>query len=330
MSEYLEKYDVASEASGSLFNKGVGLALATATDIVTTLWNSLPLTPEARTDDILSRISDDALQVYNENTDTVRTLSLVGGALVPASLGLKLLGRLRAGVESAGFSNNLIGGTFAGTRQKVMAAEIEKIFADGKGLGSEMKQLSRNLKLSNVAQEVMDNAAIELAVVGAMNAHPYMEDYFQDPVKNFAIGAGLGGVLGAGFGWVKANRTIREVTAPIEAKALATVRGELEESERAFMTVHDVFTNAGRYQMHQANVRMLDGIIDSADQGKYNQLTKDIAASYRLEEAASAQRVLTQEAATFLGIEGPIPQNLMATIAKGLGEQRLEDRKSVV
>lgn len=318
MSEYLEKYDVASEVTGSMFNKALGMTLATSADVVTTLWNSLPLTPEWKTEDILSDISDDALSMYKQSPDTVHTLSILAGSVIPGGVSVKLLNRLRGGLESAGYTTNLIGGTFAGTRQKVLTAEIERVFAEAGAAGNEYKQLKRNLYLSNISKEVMDNAAIELAVVGTLNAHPYMEDYYNSPtdfLKNFAIGAGFGGVIGTAFAVPMTRKAIIDSTGKIATEALSTI------VDAGFKDVRAAYTNAGRFQLHTANVRILDDIAGNAS---FNGLTKEIAASFRLQEAAAAERIL-DEAAPFLTTKsnyGPQRPEVRAEVAKLLSDER--------
>lgn len=42
----------------------------------------------------------------------------------------------------------------------------------------EFTKLKKTMYLRGQAENLMDNVAAELAILGTFNAHPYMEDYF--------------------------------------------------------------------------------------------------------------------------------------------------------
>lgn len=281
--EYIEKYDVANEATQSIFSKIKGYAIATTADVVSTLWNSLPLTPEVKTSEILEKIDADALAVYNENPETVQTLSFIGGVLVPGGVGLKLLNRAREGAASLGYMQGFVGSSFTGTRQKLLANEIEMAFKRSGAATAEYQALRRQLYAANATQQVIDNLVIEAAIIGAMNAHPFMEDYLQDPVKNFAIGAAVGGVLGAAFSIPLTNATLRGVTAGVERSAVSDVLSS------GFKPVAPSITGAAKVQAHTANIESLTTIADDPARDIF---VRELAVSIRTQEAAKRTEVI--------------------------------------
>ena len=90
------KYNVDS----TLGAKILGYPVAIATDIGTSIWNSL--TPEkynVETSDVLRNISDSAANIYQENEDTVKMLSFVGGLILPQGIALKGMKMIRDGAK---------------------------------------------------------------------------------------------------------------------------------------------------------------------------------------------------------------------------------------
>lgn len=84
-----------------------GGMVATAVDIGTSMWNSLPGTERVETADLLSRISTNALQVYNEHTDAIQAASFIGGMFVPLGVATKGMALMRAGVKGANWFNEV-------------------------------------------------------------------------------------------------------------------------------------------------------------------------------------------------------------------------------
>lgn len=281
--DYAAKYDVASEASDSILSSAANFTIATGADVVATFWNSFtPQDMNISTRDLLEKVDNDALALYNEHSDAVHTASLIAGAFVPGGISLKLLGRMRMGVTAAGYTEkgiaSAVRGAFTGQRQKKLELEIEQTFARSGPATSELKNLQRQLYTSNMGKEVIDNAIIELAVVGSMNAHPYMEDYLKDPLSNFAVGTAVGGVLGIGIAIPLTGAIIRGVKAPIETATHAKI---LESGYDPIYFRDNSLSNGAAIQRHSANMAILDNIMIDKNE---TQLVKSIAERLRKAE----------------------------------------------
>lgn len=282
--DYVDKYDAAGDAQASMLGKVKNYTLATAADVVTSLWNSLPLTPEWKTEDLLGAVDQDASQFFRENRDTVETSSLIAGSLIPGTAGIKLLSRARSGIGALGYSNNLIG-SFTGVRQAGIRAEMEKIFNVAGTAGAQYDKLKRDLLVANVSREVIDNAIIELAVVGSMNAHPYMSDYFDSPgdfAKNFALGTAFGAGLGGIFAYPTTRREIKQWMQPLEAEAIF-------KAHSGYKTVDESFTAAAKYQAHTANILRFQQTVLDEESTPY---VREMAAYFQEKEKARRAEVL--------------------------------------
>lgn len=285
--EYAEHYNTIGEMESSILGQAKNFTLATIADIGTSLWNSIPFTPEAQTEDILDAIDSDAAKFYTENPDAVNITSLIGGSLIPGGVVLKLLNRARSGKGVLGFSQaaeeGFIKGSFTGSRQKVLSSEIEKAFSLGGPGTKEYQALKRQYYASNAFQQVADNALIELAVVGALNAHPYMEDYFEDFGKNFTIGIAAGGVLGGLFSLPISSAGLRRIASPIETVIAADIL------ESGYVPIDPGMTAASRVQVHSSNIRAMEELI--AKQETDNLARQTATSIRRQEEDARAKLV---------------------------------------
>lgn len=168
-------------------------SIAAIGDLAATTWNSL--TPEqynTTTEALLSKIDKNALSVYEENPDTIRTLSFVGGLVAPIGLSMKGMNMLRAGSKSVNWFSD------AGKAERL--ADVERAFNAAGPASLEFKAAKNAVYRATAANALVDTLAAEAAISLAMNAHPFMEDYYKDFEKNFlistAFGAGIGGVIG--------------------------------------------------------------------------------------------------------------------------------------
>ncbi|MGE4259152.1 MAG: hypothetical protein AB7F19_07410 [Candidatus Babeliales bacterium] len=223
-----------------------GGAVATAVDIGASLWNSLPGVNEVQTEEILGRISGDALRVYQENPDTINTLSLIGGALLPGAAAVKAMTMMRNGSKAVNW--------FTKAGKEADMAKAAELFANGGRATTEYKRLQRGIFAKGFANNAVDAAAAEIAILGTMNAHPMMEDYFQDPAKNFAIGVAFGGVVGGTIGTIADRFALKQLTGKVEESVLDTVRN-------AVRPVLPTMPDATALQTMDASIKNLDNII---------------------------------------------------------------------
>ncbi len=222
--EPLDKYlphAGAAASSLSLPQEIIGGAVATVADIGTTYWNSL--TPEkynVQTSDLLARIDKDALQVYNENTDTIQTLSFIGGLVAPVGLSIKGMNALRAGTK--GYS------WFTSAGQAAQLAKVEEAFAASKGtIDAAFIKAKWELYRGVAYNAVADNVAAELAIIGTLSAHPYMEDYYKDFSGNFLKSVAFGTGIQTGIGSIIAKGQIKGAQAALEKEGNKLIKETL-------------------------------------------------------------------------------------------------------
>ena len=263
------RFDPLSNIAKNIF----GGAVASVVDFGASVWNSLPMTPEVSTSEILGKISNDALQVYEENPDTIHSISFIGGMFVPAGLAMKGMKMLRSGSKSVNWF------TDAGKAEDL--AKATKIFEEaGKGTTA-YRDAMRSLYIKGAANQALDAVAAEAAIVFTLSAHPLMEDYMADPIKSFAISAAGGSVLGAGIGHIADRFMIKSQMSEVFQKAFDTARADVKMIEPGM-------TGAVAIQTLEQNKQNLTKFLDNAaDQGMSvsNNLSVRIADSMRTEAA---------------------------------------------
>ena len=194
-----------------------GYVGALVADIGTSLWNSVTFgQAEVSTAGLLESLgADGALSTYKNNKDSIELLSFVGGVLVPGFAALKLTKAVRDGTKGAY--------ALSTARRTDDLAKFNTLVQDGKKGHAEYKKLRNGMMLRAQANNVVDTVAVEAAIMLTMNAHPFMEDYLADPVKNFGISMAIGVGFTAPFAAI-ANRTaIRGVEATVETGALRDI-----------------------------------------------------------------------------------------------------------
>lgn len=204
----LSKYQLQTAVAGDRLNLPEEIihgAVAATVDAAASMWNTL--TPEKlnyTTEDLLSRIDGDALQVYSEHPDLIHAVSFTAGSLLPIGLTMKGMTALRTGSKAVSW--------FSKAGEVSRLAAVEEAFVDSVGSSKILAQAERAVYGAMAANVLVDNVAITAALVGTMGAHPYMEDFKKDPVSNFliwtAFGAGLGGLV-EGIGARTAIRTVK-------------------------------------------------------------------------------------------------------------------------
>src|ERR1044071_8864929 len=193
-----------------------GGAVATAVDIGTSMWNSLPGTERIETSDVLARVSTNALQVYNEHTDAIQAASFIGGMFVPMGVATKGMALMRSGVKGANWFNQL------------GRAEDLKLIGEAVQATKSYRDLTRGLYAKGAINQAIDAVAGEIALVGLMNAHPFMEDYQKDFTSNFTISALLGGSLGAGIGHIADRFAVKAVEGNILAGSFNAIENVIK------------------------------------------------------------------------------------------------------
>lgn len=194
-----------------------GYVGALVADIGTSLWNSITFgQAEVSTASLLEALgADGALATYKNHKDSIELLSFVGGALIPGFAALKLTKAVRDGTRGAY--------ALSTARRTDDLAKFNTLVQDGKKGHAEYKKLRNGMMLRAQANNIVDTAAAEAAVMLTMNAHPFMEDYLADPAKNFGISMAIGVGFTAPFTAI-ANRTaIRGVEATVETGALRDI-----------------------------------------------------------------------------------------------------------
>jgi hypothetical protein len=254
------RFDTQNDLASDL----VGGTVATVADVGVSMYNSLPYVEEVDTQDVLEKINENAANVYMENTDTIQAMSLLAGSLVGGGLVLKGMNALRNGAKGvnwfseAGRVNNL--------------KKIEESIAAGIQGEKSFKATRAAMFRNAIANNVVDAAIGEVFVLGTMNAHPLLEDYWDDPAKNFGLSLAFGGILGGGVGAIAENFAIKKAAGAVETAALSTPLKETLPTVTAA-------PNVANLQVLDANIKAYDNIL--RPDYKANELTKQYTASLR-------------------------------------------------
>lgn len=257
----------------------IGGGIATVGDFAASVWNSL--TPESMnttTEDLLGRIDDNALKIYQENPDVIHTASFIGGMFVPTGLALKGMSMLRAGAKGVSW--------FSEAGKVAQMGKINEVLqASGMATKAYKAEISA-LYLRAGANLIVDNAAMELALLGTMNAHPFMEDYMQDPAKNFMTSMLLGTAITGPFAFVGERYAARKLGMAVYEEATGIVRKGATPIE----ATADVSTKIAQ---HQRNVENWEGLLARPEAGPTvginpDSLTGKMLTSY-VQQAKAAQ-----------------------------------------
>ena len=191
-------------------------------DLGVGMWNSVAnLATLGSYEDISTRSilqdlrADGAVAAYDNNKDAVELLSFVGGVLIPGMAAVKVARGVRAGMKGTSFLSPM--------RHKEDLLKMESLVKNAQSSTQEFKQLKKAMFLRGQANNVMDNVAAEVAILGVFNAHPYMEDYLEDPASNFAISMALGTFIGGGISALATKIEAGKVVAGVEKAALGQV-----------------------------------------------------------------------------------------------------------
>lgn len=307
-----------SDNQTSIMQSITGGLTATAVDIGASIWNSLPGTEEVETEDLLGRISGDALKIYQESPDLIKTASLIGGAILPGGLAVKGMQSLRNGSKAVNMFTEL------GRKRDV--AKAAEMFANGAKDSTEYKKLIWGMRGKTALNQTADAVAAEVAILGTMNAHSYMEDYMEDGASNFALSVALGGGLGTTFGLISDAYQLRRATAAVESGAFSTILG-------AVKPVPSIMPEATKLQTYGQNIKNLDNIIQGRKEAGRTEFD-DITYGYALK----TQREMQKEQLEILDgmLDGTLKESdqatklqMLDTITSGSGFWGVEKIKSI-
>lgn len=202
--------------------QAVDTVSAAAIDMGVSMWNSVAnIATFGEYEDVSTRSilqdmgADGALSAYDNNKDAVELLSFVGGVFVPGMAAVKISRGIRAGLKGTNF--------LSAARHKDDLLKFETLVKDAQTATDEYRNLRKTMFLRGQAENLMDNVAAEVAILGTFNAHPYMEDYLADPVSNFGISMAIGGVLGGGISGLITRSELNTLGGKVESAALDTV-----------------------------------------------------------------------------------------------------------
>ena len=195
---------------------------AAAIDMGVSMWNSVAnIATFGEYEDVSTRLllqdmgADGALDAYDNNKEAVELLSFVGGVFIPGMAAVKISRGIRAGLKGTNFLSPV--------RHKEDLLKFETMVKDAQTATAEYTSLKRTMFMRGQAENLMDNVAAEVAILGTFNAHPYMEDYLADPVSNFGISMAIGGVLGGGISALITRSELATVGGKVETAVLGTV-----------------------------------------------------------------------------------------------------------
>lgn len=317
----LNNFSPKNEMTG--LETAAGVVGASAVDLGLTIWNSV--IPEATglelsTQDALQRIGyQGAITAYEENRETVDALSFIGGVFIPGGAALKLTRAIRAGIRGTNWLSQ--------TRHFDDLKKIETLVSEGAEASAAFKKAKASVFLRGQANNAIDTAATEFAIIATMNEHAYMEDYLKDPVSNFATSFLIGGAIGGGITAILNRAELGKIVGAVQSQ----VTGELFDAAKIYTSfAADNGTNALATKLsinnldELANKEGVSGLAkQTADNWKINlqaQLGKieeeifspeiigiaDAAARKSLTDLASDTRFIGVQKVTFANIVKPL------------------------
>jgi hypothetical protein len=269
-------YHQGIDNSTDIVSTMLGGTVASITDFAASAWNSLPGTEEVATEDLLSKISPNALRVYEEHPDAIHTASFIGGIFVPAGLAAKGLNAYRSGSKAVNF--------FTKAGKEVSMSKMDDLIREGSAATKIYRQERNAMYAKGLANQVLDATAMEMAIVGTMNAHPFMEDYMKDIGSNFALGVAFGGVVGGAVGHIADRFAVRGLEAAVHQDAAKVIFDNLK-------TAYQSTQNATQLQVHELNKNALTRIIEGTE---YNPVTKELATAIKLKVDSDQVRIFEE------------------------------------
>ena len=204
-------------ASQSVDEKIFNFAAATFVDVGTSIYNSVvPESYEYTTRNALQDLGAvGAISAYDMNRDTIEALSFVGGMIIPGLAATKIARGVRAGLKGTNWLSD--------ARHLEDTSKFAKLVEGGMAGTQEYKAVRNSIYMRGQAANVMDMAAAEAAIGLTLNAHPYMEDYWKNPVENFATSMLIGGSIGGGISALMTKASLKRTLGGIESASIKTV-----------------------------------------------------------------------------------------------------------
>ena len=291
------KYNTESSLGSTL----LGIPLAAAVDTGVSIWNSL--TPERYsydTHDVLANLNGNLASVYDENPDTIKTLSFIGGILAPSGLALKGMNLLRSGSKGVNWFST------AGQTQRM--ANIKAAYEGSGKASSAFRGALWENRFATAGNALLDTAVMEGVLFATMNAHPYMEDYVKDPISHAAQNMLFGFGLMAGGGLVIQRFATKGIMQEVEQASHSVLlegmkRAELTDNLSGQMATH--FTNANNWKgiletrgdtLTEHTKKLLEFNITNAEAAQYSIFQKMASSSLlkEIEDLGSGGRAYSQ------------------------------------
>lgn len=205
---------------GDYLHTAGSVAVASLADFGVSVYNSLNIGnwmgEDEDTYEFLNGLGmDNVADKYLEHKDLVQGISFIGGAFIPGGAAIKLSRAARSGLSATNYLSPV--------KMAANEKKLQGLIKDGARATSEYKQLRSKTIAQGVAQGAVDNVAVELAIVGSMNEHPWMEDYMDDLPKSMLLSLGVGSSIGGIIDYAStayrvrnlAARTVQEVEQPV-------------------------------------------------------------------------------------------------------------------
>jgi len=228
----------------------IGVSLFNSAIAIPKLWGSNTDEYKADTYDLLKGVNEDVASFYSRNQESVNTASFIGGLVLPLGAAFKGMKLLQSG--KVGFYPTVL----TDLRQTERINELQSMVELGGKATTEYRNLRWSLLAANAGQETLQAVGAELAVIGALSAHPFMEDYLKEPVKNFFLWAAVGGVIGTGMGQIATRHLLASSIGKVETEAVDVVIGKLIDIPAV------AISNVDLAQRHNSNISILRGIAE--------------------------------------------------------------------
>lgn len=264
----LAKYGIESNAVSTL----LGIPIAAAVDTGISIWNSVvPEQYEYDTRDVLGGINENLAEIYNQNEGTVKLLSFIGGVVVPGGIATKGMNLLRSGAKGVNW--------FSTAGQTARLAGIKTALENAGKASTAYRSLMWENRFATAGNALVDATVYEGVLLATMNAHPYMEDYLKDPIKNAGLSIAFGtGLLGAG-GLIMQRYAVKGVRQEV-AKASNDILLE------KYVPVNITENLSGQLVSHSTNIENWTNLL--ATRTDLTQHTKSLV-EFNIKNSAAAQ-----------------------------------------